>query len=396
MLNATLPEPAATMQGAMPPSMATSQPPPKLPPNGVADTVAAPVEAKPAKPAKAKKVKPLKLQKVSVAGDVYEKLQKKAARLEEAEDLEKVASRLETAWLMKKAEASAAKKNWEEAVAKMRDRVRNGGDLLFPPTEAKAAGASESINKPAKNITNGPESLSGQDDSWKAVKLDSLEPKIAAAKLAALAEHDVTTIGELLSLQEKHGEWWAKRVKGFGAGGQEQLDRALDKYWDSHPRTTVVVDAAAAKRISDNCDRLLKPVSAASLGLTVDALEAALHADLLPRIQTGKVPEVRAHALEGFSHLYVTLPAPGGSEATYQLRPLLTPLAGAVPIAADDPYAGAAVKTGGGDFCIGPRDEAILVRADPIEAIPVARAMGKKPKKAKAKAGKKPAAKRRK
>lgn len=374
MLTATLPEPAATMQGAMPPSMATSQPPPKLPPNGVADTVAVPVEAKPAKPAKAKKEKKLKLAKVSVAGDVYEKLQKKAARLEEAEDLEKVASRLETAWLMKKAEASAAKKNWEEAVAKMRDRVRNGGDLLFPPAEAKAGDASESINKPAKNITNGPESLSGQDDSWKAVKLDSLEPKIAAAKLAALAEQDVTTIGELLSFQQKHGEWWAKRVKGFGAGGLEQLDRALDKYWDTHPRGNA--NAAAAIALSD----APKHATPASLGLTVDALEAALHPHLLTQFQTGKVPEVRTLQLKGLEPPYLCIPAtPGSPAGSYELRPL-----GDYPDLARsdaDPYAKHLVNTGGVVRHVGPRTQAILVMAESEEddeLIPVNKAVGKR------------------
>lgn len=149
-------------------------------------------------------------------------------------ELEKDAAEAKADWESLKESTAEAKKFHDAAVERLCRKIRDyrpGNAPLFD--QAVKSPPIEQAVTPFSTPTEAP----ALDESWKAVLIEQLEPKLKPGKLKALAENTppILTIGGLMEWQAKKGDFWAKDIKGLGDGGQEQLVAALDAYWASHP-----------------------------------------------------------------------------------------------------------------------------------------------------------------
>ena len=72
------------------------------------------------------------------------------------------------------------------------------------------------------------------DDSWRAVRLDTLG--LSERIVGALAEIEVETIGEFSDYPKGHrGRNATQDAKGIGPAGTEAIDIALERFWGSRP-----------------------------------------------------------------------------------------------------------------------------------------------------------------
>lgn len=75
------------------------------------------------------------------------------------------------------------------------------------------------------------------DESWRAIPLADLTPKIGSRAMKALANHNppLVTHGDLAAWQQKKGDFWMQDIAGLGDKGREEIEAAQMGWWQSHP-----------------------------------------------------------------------------------------------------------------------------------------------------------------
>lgn len=134
-----------------------------------------------------------------------------ASRVEEQE---REVARLEGEWNVAKAEAKAAKENYELGVATLRRIVREHND---PQRTLPFDGSKE---QPA-------------DDAWRAVTLEDLG--FSGQIYLALAEAGLKTLGAIADHTAEHE---LTDIKGIGPGKATNIEERLEQWWRDHPEFT--------------------------------------------------------------------------------------------------------------------------------------------------------------
>ena len=117
------------------------------------------------------------------------------------------------------------------------DAVDQKGETEGRRAKGEGRDGKETENAPpdVSPLASRPSPLdSSGDDSWRAVKLDSLaDPEVGPRTLKAMAEHEppIVTIGDLADWQAAKGDFWAKDIHGVGPGAADKLADALEKFW---------------------------------------------------------------------------------------------------------------------------------------------------------------------
>jgi len=135
-----------------------------------------------------------------------------------------------------KEQARSAKKEWEDAVDQLGSTIDARTRSL--PLFDRNQGPAEQPEQPPAPETRQ------EKQSWRDVRLDSLSAAgLTSNRLKTLASAEIETIGDLVDFQGKHGETWARQIKGFGAKAREVLDDALDAFWaDQNGRAAAAND----------------------------------------------------------------------------------------------------------------------------------------------------------
>lgn len=105
--------------------------------------------------------------------------------------------------------------------------------------------------KPSSEANGKPETkpASGKPDDWRSTSIAALG--IAAKTVDALATADITTVGKLADFTAKAStdglsDWW-NRIKGIGKAAAEKVEKAMEKFWQEHPR----IDQLCAGDVDD-------------------------------------------------------------------------------------------------------------------------------------------------
>ncbi|HLL89223.1 MAG TPA: hypothetical protein VK324_07960, partial [Tepidisphaeraceae bacterium] len=213
------------------------------------------------------------------------------------------------------------------------------------------------------------------DEAWRSVRLDSLEPAIKPAKLKVLAEHTppIETLGQLTDWQASKGDWWRKDIKGLGDGGAEQLIAATDAYWAANPRPAARPQRQGVKDASTSPPRTFaeaaqhgagRELTTSDVNLAAGDLEALCHAHIRNALQAGTVPELRG-VVTVFGLPYVcVLPPAGVGDDRYQLLPLYDAAAAPKDLApqGSNDITGREATHQGKRYLVGPSVESLLVQ----------------------------------
>lgn len=131
-----------------------------------------------------------------------------AVRIEEQE---REVAKLESLWNCAKAEAKAAKENYELGVTKLRQLVREHND-------------------PQRSLPFDGQTGEADAATWKATTLEELE--ITGQTYLALADAGIKTLGDIA----KHtAEFALTDIKGIGPAKAESLEAKLADWWAAHP-----------------------------------------------------------------------------------------------------------------------------------------------------------------
>lgn len=135
------------------------------------------------------------------------------------------------------ARLSIAISRLKAAEKQVKDKLEDEVDLLDSMERDAEADIKRKRDQPELPFGEKP-AEPATDESWKLVRLDSLEPAIKPAKLKALEDNSpsIVTMGDWCAWQESKGEFAVKDVKGLGPGGAEQIEAATSKYFEDHPR----------------------------------------------------------------------------------------------------------------------------------------------------------------
>jgi len=94
-----------------------------------------------------------------------------------------------------------------------------------------------------------------EDSAWRAVGIEELA--ISDAVVAKLLLTEISTVGDLVDFQKKHGETWTQELDGIGPQKGAEIDEAMAKFWEAHaPALTddesqVLADAQASATIDN-------------------------------------------------------------------------------------------------------------------------------------------------
>jgi hypothetical protein len=116
--------------------------------------------------------------------------------------------RAEVKWTELKADASAAKKDFDNLDMQLRELISQGPDpqmqLDFPEEPAEVA-----------------------ENDMRGATIDALEmtPSIESA----LSDLEIYTVGDMLEFIEKHGDEWADKIHNLGEVGKDALLGAIKK-----------------------------------------------------------------------------------------------------------------------------------------------------------------------
>lgn len=81
---------------------------------------------------------------------------------------------------------------------------------------------------------------SAKGESWRECRFDDTaefsDDLLPASIVNKLADANINTVGDLYDFQAKHGEFWAKEIKGIGKSKAEKISDAMIEFWKKHPQ----------------------------------------------------------------------------------------------------------------------------------------------------------------
>lgn len=151
----------------------------------------------------------------------------------------------------RKADLKDAKEDYEAAINRLRRLSRQIGNDASRPllavVEANAKANAEMIsdaaevnqggNAPVVETVVGVVPQPPKDESWRECRFDDATEFPTLGSLATkLYEAGIETVGQLSDFQAKHGEFWAKEIKGIGKSKAEKISDAMIEFWKKHPQ----------------------------------------------------------------------------------------------------------------------------------------------------------------
>lgn len=143
----------------------------------------------------------------------------------------------------RKADLKDAKEDYEAAINRLRRLSRQiVADASRPllaecerpkPTEA-VANQGGAVADPVVEAVPPPP----KDESWRECRFDDANEfsGLPSSIVAMLWSASIETVGQLSDFQAKHGEFWAKEIKGIGKSKAEKISDAMIEFWKKHPQ----------------------------------------------------------------------------------------------------------------------------------------------------------------
>lgn len=146
----------------------------------------------------------------------------KADKIAAIQQQERNTTLLERDYLAAKEHAKDCKDIYEAAIATLRRLIRelNAAEKPMPLLD--------SLDKP--------ENEQPVNEKWRTVCIDALQAHgVSESIVGKLRDKAIETLGDLADFQGKHGEFWAKEIKGLGPAKAAKVTDAQAAFWQAHP-----------------------------------------------------------------------------------------------------------------------------------------------------------------
>ena len=105
------------------------------------------------------------------------------------------------------------------------------------PAATEPEGNPEDLNGTPKDAPKVSPAPAAANDAWRTTCIDALQAHGISEKLVeSLRGKSIETLGDLADFQAKHGEFWAKEIKGLGPQKAAKVADAQAEFWKANPQ----------------------------------------------------------------------------------------------------------------------------------------------------------------